>query len=236
MLRSVCSATLALVASACLVPAAWGGIITPTGLVKGDQFRIVFVTNGTTQATSSDIGTYDGFVTTAATTAGLDYFGQAVTWKAIASTTTANALSQVGTNSGPLYLLDGTLVSSNLSSTTFGSLLHAINLNENGQTVNDAVWTGTNVDGTATPQLALGYSQVVNGTLVATSSYGISSEIDKDWIFTTVQNTNQSVGRHLYGISSIITAVPEPGCLTLWACGLAVFGAVAFVRRRRVAS
>lgn len=36
---------------------------TPAGLKPGDHFRFVFVTDGTTNATSSNISSYDAFVT-----------------------------------------------------------------------------------------------------------------------------------------------------------------------------
>ena len=37
-------------------------ISTPTGLVAGDQFRIVFVTTSTTAATDTTFSTYDNLV------------------------------------------------------------------------------------------------------------------------------------------------------------------------------
>ncbi len=41
-----------------------GGVLaTPPGLKPGDQFRIVFATDGTTMATSTTITDYDKFVT-----------------------------------------------------------------------------------------------------------------------------------------------------------------------------
>jgi hypothetical protein len=43
-------------------------INTPAGLTAGDTFRIVFVTDGTTQATSTSISTYNTFVANDATT------------------------------------------------------------------------------------------------------------------------------------------------------------------------
>ena len=41
-------------------------ITMPSGLSHGDQYRIVFVTSTTIQATSSDISTYNAHVTAAA--------------------------------------------------------------------------------------------------------------------------------------------------------------------------
>jgi hypothetical protein len=50
---------------ACAPSLCRGGLIlqTPAGLNPGDQFRFVFVTDGTTNATSSAISSYDAFVT-----------------------------------------------------------------------------------------------------------------------------------------------------------------------------
>ena len=42
-------------------------ISTPAGLTAGDTFRIVFVTDSTTNATSTSISYYNGFVTADAT-------------------------------------------------------------------------------------------------------------------------------------------------------------------------
>ncbi len=77
-----------------LRPAAGGSIIqTPAGLLPGDTFRIVFVTDGTTTAGSSDISTYNQFVTTQA--GGATYDGVTVSWTAIASTASTNAIDNI---------------------------------------------------------------------------------------------------------------------------------------------
>lgn len=59
-------------------------LATPSGLAPGDQFRFVFITDGTTTATSSSIATYNNFVNTQA--GGATYAGSVVTWEAIGST------------------------------------------------------------------------------------------------------------------------------------------------------
>src|SRR5271157_4858986 len=79
-------------------------ITTPTGLVPGDTFRIVFATDATTTATSSSIGYYNTFVITdASAEAGggvVTYNGVTLTWSAIASTLTENAIANVGVLTG----------------------------------------------------------------------------------------------------------------------------------------
>ncbi len=68
-------------------------VVVPTGLNPGDQYRLVFVTDGTRDATSTNINDYNTFVTnevtgsalaTQLTTAG--FTPSAITWKAIGST------------------------------------------------------------------------------------------------------------------------------------------------------
>ena len=72
-----------------------GGVLeTPAGLKPGDQFRIVFATDGTTMATSTTITDYDKFVTNQAQ--GATYNGQTVQWLAIVSVEFTNAIDHIG--------------------------------------------------------------------------------------------------------------------------------------------
>ena len=75
-------------------------ISTPTRLNPGDHFRILFITSGTTTATSSVISNYDTFVNTDAN--GATYNGSVISWKAIVSTPTVNAISLTGQKRLPL--------------------------------------------------------------------------------------------------------------------------------------
>ncbi len=86
--------TLIAATSISATTASAGSIATPTGLNPGDQFRIVFVTQGTTAANSSDISTYDTFVTNQANSA--TYNGATITWQAIGSTPSVNAIDHIG--------------------------------------------------------------------------------------------------------------------------------------------
>ncbi|WP_420432057.1 Calx-beta domain-containing protein [Candidatus Poriferisocius sp.] len=78
------------------VPADWS--LTPSGLSLGDDFRLLFRTSTTRDATSTDIADYDEFVRTAAATNGhpdvLDYVGF---FKAFASTLHRDADNSTGT-------------------------------------------------------------------------------------------------------------------------------------------
>ena len=72
-----------------LVPADING----NQLRPGDQFRVVFLSSATRDAQSTDIADYDQFITDLAVAAGLDtYFGSPVTWQALGSTATVDAI------------------------------------------------------------------------------------------------------------------------------------------------
>jgi hypothetical protein len=83
-------------------------LTTPAGLSPGQSFRFAFVTDGITGASSSNIADYNNFVNSQA--GGATYNGVVVTWIAIASTSTVNAIDNVGQTATPVYLADGTRV------------------------------------------------------------------------------------------------------------------------------
>ena len=93
---------------------------TPAGLTFGDQFRFVFVTDGDTTATSTNISDYDNFVQSQA--GGATYNGVVVNWLAIGSTESVNAIDHIEQTSTPVYLANGTLVT---NSTTAAGLWSA---------------------------------------------------------------------------------------------------------------
>ena len=108
-------------------------LTTPAGLSPGDHFRFVFVTDGTTTATSSNINDYNTFVTEQA--GGATYNGQPITWVAIASTPTVNAIDNVGLTQDPVYLADGTKVTTSTTTSGLwsGTLLHVIDEDLSGK-------------------------------------------------------------------------------------------------------
>jgi hypothetical protein len=207
-----------------------GGIVlnTPAGVSAGESFRFVFITDATTLATSSSIATYNSFVNAQA--GGATYNGSVVTWDAIGSTSSASAINNVGQTQAPVYLVDGTLVTTSTTSTGLwsGSISNPIDEDISGMGVHTGstgVWTGTNTNGSASANhlgdffgVIIGASTVTNGT----------------WVNNGVWPSDNTSGVfHMYGISQVLTAVPEPSSLAL--AGTAEIGVVAFVscRRRR---
>jgi hypothetical protein len=205
-----------------------GGIVitTPAGLSPGDTFRIVFVTDATTVATSSSIGFYNNFVSTDATNeAGgglVTYNGVALTWSAIASTSTTDAINNVGVTTAPVYLVDGTPIATSTGTTGLwsGSLSIGNPIDEDLRGIVNgglAVWTGTTPSGAGDPNLQLGNSS-------GSAELGSTTHVNSSWVSVFPFPTAQPAV--LYGISQVLTVqsyVPEPSSLSM--AGTAIIGA-----------
>ncbi|GBL15072.1 hypothetical protein MTo_02382 [Microcystis aeruginosa NIES-1211] len=207
-------------------------VVVPTDLLPGAQYRLVFVTAGTRDAASLDIGPYNTFVTNQATggTPGIDtaldtalngagFDLNTITWKAIGSTESIDARDNTGTNPSstgvPIYLIDGNRVANNNADFWDGSLQHRINLQPNDVTTSaDFVWTGSSSNGTGYDSSQLGglYSQYV--------VVGRADQTTNQWI--TYSSPDYFSNYRLYAMSSMLTVpgnqpapvpVPEPASL-----------------------
>jgi PEP-CTERM motif len=205
------------------------GIIlqTPAGLDPGDHFRFASVTDGIRDATSTNIADYDSFVSAQA--GGATYNGEVVTWLAIGSTDSVDAIDHVGQAKAPVYLSDGTLVTTTTTPAGLwsGALVHEINRDLAGNPVDSLffVWTGTNPTGSG-----------FGGPLGAPSpQVGSSTGTDGTWISSGTSPSGDR--RNLYGISSVLTvplgSVPEPSTLTMLGTALIVGLAIGWSRHRR---
>ena len=121
----------------------------------GDTYRLVFVTSGTTQATSADIADYNAFVQAAADASALGLAD--ATWKVIGSTAAVDARDNTSTNTAvngtgeAIFLLDGsTIVANDYADLWDNSLDHQIDMDENGTGgLTGRIFAGTNTNGTA---------------------------------------------------------------------------------------
>ena len=189
----------------------------------GLSYRIAFVTSAGTTATSSNIADYNSFVTTHAPTLPAD-FGS-VTWTAIGSTTSVDAIDNTLTRptdpSAPIYNTRGDLVAADNLSLWTPDHSQGIYFDETGSTLVGPVWTGTVADGRSALGSELGSSSL-------SVVYGWDLYIDPKWI--NFGDLLPATGTHsLYGISSIITnPVPEPSTALLLC-----LGGLAVIRKRR---
>ena len=192
-------------------------ISTPTGLNPGDHFRIVFVTTDELAATSANIADYNTFVNTEAQ--GATYNGSTITWSALASTSTIDAKTNIGSYNDKVYMADGTLVTnSDTAAGLWSGALQIFTIDENlTSQVKGFVWTGTMADGTQVPGYGLGST---SGSAYGTNFNGYSAS---HWVYYSVGDP--STTKHLYGISSDLvvpggaSSVPEPSTAMLAGLG-----------------
>lgn len=200
----------------------------PSDLLPGDQYRLVFVTEGTFKHWGASNEDYNKFVTTEAHRAGSLVADLPVEWKAIASTKLVDARDNTGTNPTlselndvPVYLVDAkTRVADNYADLWDGSLDAPLNTDQFGGRADTKVVTGTREDGTAWPQFHLGrfyYGGWVEGVSTWTNRLWVSSNTTVTW-----------GPEHFYAMSDVLTVVPEPASATL--VGLAI--ALGLWRRR----
>lgn len=107
--------------------------------------RRVFVTSATTTPDFGGLSQADARCESAATSASLGG-----TWKAWLSTTATSASSRLEHATVPYKLIGGTVIASDWTGLTSGTLQHAIDLDENGTLVSTAtVATGTTASGSS---------------------------------------------------------------------------------------
>ncbi len=179
------------------------GVSPPAGLQPGEPYRLLLVTDGSRDAASADIGTYDAFVTADANAvAGLAALN--TRWRAVVSTPAVDARDHTGTTGGggvPIYRTDGIRVCDDHGSLwgTTTSLLAPANITSSGAVTSAAhVWTGTDGSGIGALHLGGPGTDATAGIPAATSSSWISGHVGP-----------QTEQHPLYGISDVLV-VPYP--------------------------
>lgn len=190
-------------------------ITLPPGLAPGTEYRILFVTSTTRQATSDDISTYNAFVTAAAN-AVPELAALGVTWTVLGSTAAVNALdnaaldpadatTQFFNTRGERIAVGVTTPQTGLFGGNFTNHENRI-LDEFGHERNEFVFTGTLRSGFTDPNSPLG-AVFVRG--------GIPLVSHLNW--TEFDSFPQSSALYLYGISAPLAApVPEPATASLF--------------------
>ena len=185
------------------VPQDWA--LIPDGLGAGDQFRLLFVTSGTRNAQSSDIADYNTFVQNAANGSGVDDVikGMSGEFRAVVSTASTAARDNTATHPNaaiPIYWLDGAKVADDYAGFYDGGWDSTEARDEDGDTfaTNPGAWTGSENDGTAAGQRALGASSTSRFGNVGTTplSHG---------------NATNDGSRSIYALSPVLTVVDQVG-------------------------
>ena len=201
--------------------------VVPTALNPGDQYRLAFVTSGTRDATSSDIGVYNTFVSDAAALVP-ELAALSTEWTAIASTPNSDAINNTATTGtgDPIFLLNDTKLVDDYLDLWDGSVDTPFNVDESANVIGPTdVWTGTIDDGTGLGTNTLG--PTAGNFAVVGRTQGIGSS----WIALRTRVVTEDLP--LYALSSLLTtpaaeAVPEPSTLLML-----LLGALGVVLRRR---
>jgi len=209
--KLICVLTLGCMA---VMPATADIVTYPTNLNVGDQYRLVFVTSGTRDATNQDIGAYNDFVTLAATNvAALNALG--TTWKVIGSAgnrgsgvytnADVNTLTRTTDTNAPIYRLDGVLVATNNADLWDGAISNGISITETGGIAGASsswyVWTGATTNGGRASDWFLG--DTGGGNVY----YGIPTASNSTWVSNLGEN--KTTAHRFYAMSGTLTAPPK---------------------------
>jgi hypothetical protein len=204
--------------------------IPPSGLPPGSKYEILFTTSDTTVATSSNIATYNNFVTSEAA---LNTALPVTHWHALVSTSSVAArLNAPSSASIPVYDTLGNLITN--SGLYSGLPLSVPGTDEfgNGRTSSDFVWTGSTTSGDPASFLYAG------GTGTWYTGDGRTSWTGTGWIGYGFEQSSPGPDQHslhLYALSDPIST-PEPASLTLLCASVIAFGAFRVGCRRPMAN
>ena len=197
-----------------LVPETWD--LLPSGLVVGDEFRLLFVTATTRNANTSAIADYNTFVQSAAANGHSAIQDYSSLFRAVGSTASTDARDNTATTYTSsakgvrIYWLNGNKVADQYEDFYDGDWDDEANAkNESGGSrslvsANDKPWTGSNDDGTerlsGSISRALGTSQpMLGGPNSAVSGNGPLS--------STKLGLNNTQTRPLYALSPVFLVV-----------------------------
>lgn len=215
--------------------------LQPPGLEPGDQYRLLFVTSATRDATSTDIADYNDFVQQVAHAAPV-VSSWGLSWSVVGSTEAVDARTNTGTDYGdgsdgygvPVYRLDGVKLVPD-----YRGLWEPIdfpvsvpggpNLTELGavlepepDSIEVEAYTGTTMFGVVDEGFHLGSVGSVSTGLV-------NAPENPEW-FSRLSISSQAQ-LPFYAMSEVLTAIPEPSCSTMLFIGMVI--AIARLRKRR---
>jgi hypothetical protein len=199
-------------------------VILPN-LPAGSQYELIFVTADETTATSTDISTYNSFVTAEANSDPI-LAALGVTWQAVASTASINAATNAPSSGLPVYNTGGGEVAA--AGLYTANLLMPIKDTQFGVPIIIAEdpWTGTDYTGTASTN-PLGSSLPWYGDAYTTLSI---------WAHDFGHPADYPLP--VFALSSPITVplspTPEPATVMILGSICLMYGAISYHRWRRL--
>ncbi len=165
-----------------MVPGDWP--LKPSGLSAGNQFRLMFLTSTTRNATSSNIADYNSFVQTRAAAGHTSIRSYSAQFRVVGSTAAVDARDNTSTTGAgvAIYWLGGAKVANNNADFYDGTWATPVGRDESGTSIasNTVYYTGSKNDGTeaffgtSTISAALGSTTAVRGTVIQGLSSGPS--------------------------------------------------------------
>jgi len=208
-----------------MAPAAQAASVpfVPSDLNPGDNYHVVFLTQGERNAASSDIADYNAFVQGEAQRTGALTETWGVDWFAIASTSAVDAKDNIPVTTAPIYVLSDDRVADDAEDLWDGTIQVTIQTDQFGDFVpGDAVWTGTSPDGTV----------FIEGLGGAFSRVGETGNISRAWV--SLANNSVDEINAFYAVSEELTVIPVPAAV--WLFGSALVGLVGVAGRRKLAA
>ena len=115
-----------------------------------------------------------------------------------------------------MYNLNGNLVADAANGLYSGSILSAVDYTQTGALLTGVdVWTGSTPEGFPSVNSGTGVGQMVgacNGSLECPVEYGVDSDTDGSWLASS--QSAYTTEDHIYAVSGVMTATPEPS--TVW--------------------
>jgi hypothetical protein len=164
---NIVKSSLALISTLLATLAAKADIVTqPDSLTVGDTYRLIFVTDGTIDATSGDLATYKDFATAEANSVpalaalGVEWFPVVSVWnggdslpaREITRTNPSGALPDLSPIAG-FFTLGGERIAANNADLWSGKISSPVNISQTGRMPTGSeqvVWTGTQKSGWST--------------------------------------------------------------------------------------
>ncbi len=196
-------------------------VIIPAGLNPGDNYHLVFVTEGIRDAMSINIQDYNDFVQSeAARNSAITGTDIGVQYRAIASTATVDARDNALIRA-PVYRIDGTMVATGFADMWDAQILVEINQNQWSNAYSGHVWTGSYANGFGVnthpiykfggPWVLGFYGGVPTQRL---AQLGATNQGETDpWIFREFFTASIASKYPLYALSDLLVVpapVPEP--------------------------